>query len=108
MLVRFAARGAQPTASVASSIDSTDSYNRDDAQHYLYEWDEALGHHWEATQEIERLEATLPASQTALTAIEGESSTTPARLADSDARVAGRILKRNPAPLSFAPLCSSW
>ena len=51
-----------------------DSYNGDDTRRYLYEWDEALGHHWEVTQETKHLEATLAASQTALAAVEGESS----------------------------------
>ena len=48
-----------------------DSYNGDDTRRYLYEWDEALGHHWEVTQETECLEVTLVASQTALTAVLG-------------------------------------
>jgi hypothetical protein len=78
-----------------------DSYNGDDAWRYLYEWDEALGHHWVVTQETEHLEATLAASQTTLTAMEGESSAAWARLADSGARVAGRILRRNLVPLLF-------
>ena len=76
----------------ASSIDSTDSYNRDDVRCYLHEWDEALGPHWEATQETERLEAALAASQTALAAVEGESSATRMRLVESNARVSCRIL----------------
>ena len=59
---------------IAFSIDSMDSYNGDDAQHYLYKWDKALGHHWEVTQETKCLEAALAASQTALAAVEGESS----------------------------------
>ena len=46
----------------ASSVDSTDSYNGDDAWRFLHEQDKVLGHHWEATQETERLEATLAAS----------------------------------------------
>ena len=61
-------------APAVSSIDSMDSYNGDDARHYLYEQDEVLGRHWEVTQETERLEAALVASQTALTTVEGESS----------------------------------
>ena len=58
-----------------------DSYNGDDTRRYLYEWDEALGHHWEVTHQTERLEVTLTASQTALAAIEGESSAAWVRLA---------------------------
>ena len=64
-------------APIASSIDSMDSYNGDDAWYYIHEWDEELGHHWEATQETKRLEATLTAFQTTLTAVEGESSHVP-------------------------------
>ena len=61
---------------VASFSDSSDLYNGDDARRYLHEWDEALGHSWEAAQETEHLEATLIASQTALTTVEGESTVT--------------------------------
>jgi hypothetical protein len=46
----------------------------------------------------------LAASQTSLAAVEGESSAARARLADFDARVAGRILRRNPVPLSFCSI----
>ena len=52
-----------------------DSYNGDDAWYYIHEWDEELGHHWEATQETKRLEATLTASQIAFATVEKESST---------------------------------
>ena len=61
-------------APMVSSIYSTDSYNGDDAQHYLHEWDEALGSHWEVTQETECLEAALVASQTTLAAMEGRAA----------------------------------
>ena len=67
----------------------------------LHEWDETLGHHWEVTQETEHLEAALAASQTALAIMEGESSIAWVWLVDSDARVVGRILRRNCVPLSF-------
>ena len=83
---------AQPTASATSSIDSTDLYKGDDARRYLHEWDEVLGHHWVATQETERLEAALATSQTALAAMERESSAARMQLAEYDARVIGRIL----------------
>ena len=58
-------------ASSASFVDSSNLYNGDDAQHYLREWDEALGHHWEETQETEHLEAALAGSQTALVVVGG-------------------------------------
>jgi hypothetical protein len=43
----------------------------------------------------------LTASQTALAVIEGESKTARVRLAESDARVTGRIFRRNPIPPLF-------
>lgn len=98
LLARFE---AQPAASAASFVDSSDSYNGDDAWCYLHKWDEALGHHWDVTQETERLEAALAASQTALTTVEGESSAARARLADSNARVTGRPFRRNHVLLLF-------
>lgn len=67
---------------------------------YLHELDEVLGCHWEASQETESLVVALAASQTALATVE-EGSATWAHLADSDTRVAGRIFRRNPVPLSF-------
>ena len=66
LLARFE---AQLVAPMASSIDSADSHNGDDSRCYLHEWEEALGRHWEVTQETERLEATLAASQTALATV---------------------------------------
>jgi hypothetical protein len=98
LLARFV---DQPVTSMASFPDSSDSYNGDDVHCYLHERDEALGHHWEATRETERLEATLAAFQTAPATMEGESSATWAQLADSDARVMGETFRRNPVPLSF-------
>ena len=98
LLARFE---AQPVAPMASSIDSANSHNGDDARCYLHEWDEVLGRHWEATQETEHLETALATSQTILTAVEGESTAVWVRLVDSDARVAGRILRRKPTLLSF-------
>ena len=56
------------------------------------------------THETKHLEAALTASQTALAAVEGESSTTRVQLAESDARVAGKIFRRNPIPLSFCSI----
>ena len=85
---------------VTSFVDSTNSYNGDDTRHFLHEWDEVLGHHWEATQETERLEAALAASQAALAVVEGRSNTARVRLAESDARVIGRILRSNSVPSS--------
>lgn len=84
LLARFEARLVAPAT---SSVDSTDSCNGDDARHYLYGRDEALGRHCEVSQETEHLEAALAASQTTLAAVEGESRAVWAQLADSDARI---------------------
>ena len=59
-----------------------------------------MGHHWELTQETERLKAALAASQAALATMEGESNTTRVRLVESNARVIGRILRSNSVPSS--------
>jgi hypothetical protein len=66
--------GAQPAASTSSSGDSSDSYNGDDARHYLCGWNEVLGRYREVVQESERLEATLTTSQVTLATVEGESN----------------------------------
>ena len=101
MLVSFSSRGAQSAAASATSSNSFDSYNEDDARHYLHERHEALGRCWEVAQETEHLEAALIASQTALATVEGESGAARARLAESDARVAGKIFRRDPVLLVF-------
>lgn len=62
-----------------------------------------MGHCREAAQESKHLEATLTASQTTLTTVEGESDVAQARLAESDARVAGKIFRR---ALILLVLCS--
>ena len=92
---------------MASSTDSSNSYNGDDAQRYVHEWDEVLGRHWEATQETERLEATLAASQTAFAIVEGESSAVWVRLAVFDARVVGRIHRKTLLLCHYALPCFS-
>ena len=68
---------------------------------------QGVGSYWEATQETEHLEAALVGSQTALTTMEGKSSPARMWLADLDARVAGRILRRNPVPLLFCSVMLS-
>jgi hypothetical protein len=103
-LVRFATWGAQSAASSASSSDPSNSYTGDDVRRYLHEQDEALGRCWEAAWETECLEAALTTSQTALTTVEGESSAARAWLAESDARVAGRIFRSNSVSSSSCPI----
>jgi hypothetical protein len=57
---------------------------------------------------MERLEATLNASQTALAAVDEESSAARAQLVKSDAMVAGKILRRTLfLPVIFTSSCSS-
>ena len=80
---------------LASSLDSSDSYNGDDAQHYLHEWRMAQNHYFEATWENGQLEIHLGVSQAALHVAEEEASVVRARLAESDAMVAGKINSRN-------------
>ena len=75
----------------ASSSDSSDSYNGDDARCYLHEWRMAQNRYSEATWENGQLEIRLGVSQAALHAAEEEASTVRARLAESDAMVAGKM-----------------
>lgn len=97
---------------MASSSDSSNLYNGDDARCYLHEQNEAMGHHWEATRKTKCLEATLHASQIALVTMEGESSAAREQLVESDARVAGKILRGNSTILlccaPFDDCCSSY
>ena len=79
----------------ASSSDSSDSYNSDDAQRYLQEWRMAQNHYSEATWEIGQLEIRLGVSQAALHAAEEEANAARARLTESDAAVVGTMSLRN-------------
>ena len=87
--------GPSNTASsvLSSSLDSSDSYNGDDAQRYLHEWRMAQNRYSKATWENGQLEIRLRVSQAALYVAEEEASAVRAWLAKSDAMVAG---KRNP------------
>ena len=58
----------------ASSLDSSDSYNGDDAWRYLHEWRMAQNHHSEVTWENDQLEICLGVSQAALHAAEEEAN----------------------------------
>ena len=79
----------------ASSSDSSDSYNDDDAQCFLREWRVAQNRYSKVTQENGQLEICLRASQAALHAAEEEASAVRARLAESDAMVAGKMNSMN-------------
>ena len=80
---------------LASSSDSSDSYNGDDARRYLHEWRMAQNRYSEATWENGQLETHLGFSQAALHTAEEEASTVRAWLAESDAMVAGKMNSRN-------------
>ena len=89
----------------ASSLDSSDSYNGDDARRYLHEWRMAQNRYSEATWENGQLEIRLGVSQATLHAAEEEASVVRARLAKSNAMVAGKINSRNASfqfPLSLS------
>ena len=74
----------------ASSSDSSDSYNGDDARRYLHEWRMAQNRYSEATWENGQLEIHLGVSQATLHADEEEASTVRAWLAESDVMVVGK------------------
>ena len=76
---------------VASSSDSVDSYDGDDARRFHHEWNAAVNHYSETTWHNAQLEFALNASQVALSAMEAEANMVLAQLAESDARVVGKI-----------------
>ena len=57
-----AAQGAESVAPVGSSNDSSDSYNGDDACHYLRERNAAMDCYSEVTRESDHLEIALSTS----------------------------------------------
>jgi len=73
------------------SLDSSDSYTGDDAWRFLQDWRAAKDCYSEATRENGQLEIRLGASQATLLAAEKEASAARARLAESDAMVAGKM-----------------
>jgi hypothetical protein len=80
-------------AQVASSSDSANSYNGDEARRFRHEWNAAVDHYFEATQRNRQLEFALNASQSALSAVEAEANVVRAPLVESDAKVVGKIFK---------------
>ena len=91
-------RASEPSNAVSdaastldSSLDSSDSYNGDDAWRFLLEWRVAQDRYSEATRENGQLEILLGASQAALLAAEEEAGAARAWLAKSDAMVAGKM-----------------
>ena len=79
----------------ASSFDSSNSYNDDNARRYLHEWRMAQNRYSKATWENDQLEIHLGVSQAALRVAEEEASVVRVRLAESDAMVAGKMNSRN-------------
>jgi (p)ppGpp synthase/HD superfamily hydrolase len=74
-----------------SSVDSSDSYNSDDARHFLREWRMAKDRYSEVTRENAQLETHLRVTEVTLHATEEETSAARARLAEADAMVAGEF-----------------
>jgi len=90
---------------LASSSDSFDSYNGDDARCYLHEWRMAQNRYSEVTWENDQLEIHRGISQATLHMAEEEASAVQAWLAESDAMVAGKTNSRNTSfrfPLSLS------
>ena len=85
----------------ASSLDSSDSYNGDDAWRYLHEWRMAQDRYIEVTWENGQLEICLRVSQATLHIAEEEASTVRARLTESDAAVIGKMNFRDASILIF-------
>ena len=87
----------------ASSSDSSNSYNSDDARRFLREWRAAQDRYSEATQENGQLEIHLRVFQATLHATEEEASAIRAWLAESDAMVAGKMSSMNASILISTP-----
>ena len=77
-MLRPLPRAGEPSDVVSSapssSLDSSDSYNGDDARRFLREWRAAQNRYSEVTRENGQLEICLGASQAALHAAEEEAS----------------------------------
>ena len=79
----------------ASSSDSSDSYNGDDARCFLREWRTAQNRYFEVTRENGQVKIYLGVSQAALHAAEEEANAIRAWLAKSYAMVVGNMNSRN-------------
>ena len=88
-------RAGEPSNIVSSapalSSDSSDLYNSDDARRFLREWRVTQNRYSEVTRENGQLEICLGVSQAALHAAKEEANVIRARLAESDATVAGKM-----------------
>ena len=83
------------SSALASSSDSSNSYDGDDARRFFWEWRSAEDHYSKAIQNNCQLEIRLGVFQAALNAAEEETSAVRARLTESDAAVAGKMNSRN-------------
>ena len=79
----------------ASSSGSSNSYDGDDARSFFREWRAAKDRYSEAIRNNGQLEIRLGVFQVALNAAEEEANAVRARLAKSDAIVAGRMSSMN-------------
>ena len=76
---------------LASSLGSSNSYDGDDARRFFQEWRVAEDHYSKAFLNNGQLEIHLGVLQAALNAAEEETNAVRARLAESDAAVAGTM-----------------
>ena len=88
----------------ASSSGSSNSYDGDDARSFFREWRAAEDRYSIAILNNGQLEIRLGVFQAALNAAEEEASTIRARLAKSDATVAGKTRSMNVSILVSLPL----
>ena len=88
-------RASEPSdvvsSALASSSDSSDSYNGDDAWRFLREWRAAQNRYSEVTRENGQLKICLGVSQAALYVAEEEASAVRTWLAESDTMVVGKM-----------------
>ena len=76
-------------------LPTSDSYNGDDARHYLHEWRMAQNRYSEATWENGQLKICLGVYQAALNATKEKASAVRAWLSESNAAVAGKMSSIN-------------
>ena len=83
------------SSALASSSDSSNSYNSDDARRFFREWRAAEDRYSKAIWNNSQLEIRLGVFQAALNAAEEEASVIRAWLAESDAAVVGKTKSMN-------------
>ena len=83
------------SSTTASSSGSSNSYDGDDAPRFFQEWRAAEDRYSEAIRNNGQLEIHLGVLQAAVNAAEEEADAVRARLAESDAAVAGKMSSMN-------------